>query len=332
MNTKKKVLLGMSGGVDSSVSALLLKNAGYDVIGVYMKNWDCAPEDYNDVVSICEKLDIPYYGLSFKDEYYDKVFKTYLDYLDKGYNINPDVLCNKYIKFDLLYNTAMKLGCDYFATGHYAKIKDNKLCRPKDSSKDQTYFLYDIDYNILNKVILPLGDLLKTEVRKIAIDNNFINKDKKDSTGICFIGNNNFKNFISKYKEEKIGDIVFNDTVLGKHKGLHFYTIGQRKGLGLSGGPFIVVNKDVSSNTLIVDKKDSESTKSRIFVIDNKLSDFNGNALFRFSNLGSLHKGVIKDNKITLDKKIDKVGLGQSIVFYDKDGIVLGGGTLTRFK
>lgn len=331
MKKIKRVLIGMSGGVDSSVSALLLKKQGYEVIGLYMKNWDCNPQEYKDVVSVCEKINIPYYTMSFQEEYKDKVFDYYLKQLDLGYNINPDVLCNKYIKFDVLFNTAMSLDFDYLATGHYASIENNSLKMPKDKTKDQTYFLYDIDYNILDKILFPLSDLAKSDVRKIAEENNLVTANKKDSTGICFIGNNKFKDFIKKYKEEKNGDIIFNNKVIGNHNGLHFYTIGQRKGLSLSNGPFIVIDKDIKNNTLIVDKIKSENTLSNTFKIKEKVLNYNGKAYFRFSNLGKLHIGKIEKNTISLNNKIKKIGLGQSIVFYSKEGLVLGGGILDSY-
>lgn len=329
---KRKVLLGMSGGIDSSVSALLLKEQGYEVIGLYMKNWDCKPEDYKDVVSICEQINIPYYTISFEEEYKNKVFNEFIKKLDQGYNINPDVLCNKYIKFDLLFNMAMKLGCDFLATGHYVQTDGLSLYSPKDINKDQTYFLYDIDYTILSKILFPLGNLLKSEVREIAQKNNFINSHKKDSMGICFIGNKGFKDFIKKYKSENEGNILLNDKILGKHKGLHFYTIGQRKGLSLSGGPYVVIDKDIDNNNLIIDYKNSSNSFFKECFIENKVGFFSGECFFRFTNLGKKYKGKINNNLLSLDTPIKKVGLGQSVVFYSLDNKVLGGGTIKSYK
>jgi len=269
----KKVVIGMSGGVDSSVSALLLKEAGYEVIGLFMRNWDSLAdgefngpttesgicpqeEDYNDAKAVCEKLNIPLYRKDFVKEYWDYVFTYFLDELKKGRTPNPDIMCNKYIKFDMFAREAEKLGADYIATGHYAKIEDGKLMRAKDQNKDQTYFLSQVSKAQLKNVLFPLGDLEKPKVREIAEQNGLITARKKDSTGICFIGERNFTNFLKNYLPNQPGDVVNIETneVIGKHIGLMNYTIGQRKGLNIGGTEerMFVVGKDLSKNVLYI--------------------------------------------------------------------------------
>ena len=270
----KKVVIGMSGGVDSSVAAIILKNQGYDVIGLFMRNWDSfvngelsdAPvgetgicpqeEDYNDAKAVCNKLGIPLYRKDFVKEYYNYVFKYFLDELKKGRTPNPDIMCNKYIKFDLFIKEAEKLGADYIATGHYARIENGKLLRAVDDNKDQTYFLSQVSKNQLKNVLFPIGDMVKPEVRKIAEEYDLITARKKDSTGICFIGERNFKTFLKNYLPNKPGDIVNIDTneVIGKHVGLMYYTIGQRKGLDIGGteNRMFVVGKNLEKNILYI--------------------------------------------------------------------------------
>lgn len=267
-NKQKKVIVGMSGGVDSSVSALVLKLMGYEVIGMFMKNWDevdangnCSSEaDFQDVVAVCEKLDISYYTLNFVEEYRDNVFKYFLEEYKQGHTPNPDILCNREIKFKVFFNKAMEFGADYLATGHYCQTKtinnQTYLVKGKDQGKDQTYFLYAIDGSVLDRVLFPIGSIEKKIVRKIAKDYDLITHDKKDSTGICFIGERNFKNFLAQYLESQKGSFVRLDDkkVIGPHEGQCFYTVGQRKGLGIGGpgGPWFVAKKDSVSNTVYV--------------------------------------------------------------------------------
>ena len=226
----KTVVIGMSGGVDSSVAALLLKKQGYNVIGLFMRNWDSTinndylgnpnlsndicpqEEDYNDAKKVCETLNIPLHRVDYVKEYWDNVFTYFLDELKKGRTPNPDVMCNKYIKFDLFINKALELGADYIATGHYAKIIDGNLYKAKDLNKDQSYFLAYVGKDKFKNVIFPLADLEKPEVRKIAEENGLITAKKKDSTGICFIGERNFKNFLKNYLPNIPGDIIDADT------------------------------------------------------------------------------------------------------------------------
>lgn len=265
----KRVILGMSGGVDSSVSALLLKEAGYDVIGLFMKNWDekdedgvcTATQDSLDASRVASQLGIPFYTVNFEKEYWDKVFTYFLDEYKKGRTPNPDVMCNQEIKFNAFLHYALKLDAEYIAMGHYAQVEerdgDYYLLRGKDNNKDQTYFLSRIDQKALSKTLFPVGHLDKKEVRELAQKHNLYTAEKKDSTGICFIGERDFNAFIDKYLLAKEGDIVDVDgNKLGKHSGLIHYTLGQRKGIGLggigTGEPWFVAGKNLKKNILYV--------------------------------------------------------------------------------
>lgn len=273
MAKKTRVVVGMSGGVDSSVSALLLKEQGYDVIGVFMKNWDdtddagvcTVTEDYEDVKKVADQIGIPYYSINFEKEYWHRVFEYFLNEYKKGRTPNPDVMCNSQIKFKAFLEFALNLDADYIAMGHYAKtIIDSNgtthMMRPKDGNKDQTYFLSQLSQEQINRVIFPLADLTKPQVREIAIKNNLINAKKKDSTGICFIGERNFRKFLSEFLPAQAGKMVTPaGDVVGEHAGLMYYTIGQRSGLGLgstkqSTAPWFVVGKDLQKNELIVEQ------------------------------------------------------------------------------
>jgi tRNA-specific 2-thiouridylase len=263
---KKTVVLGMSGGVDSSVCAVLLKDMGYNVIGLFMKNWDeldkngkCrASLEYEDVVSVCKKLDIPHYSINFEKEYKEKVFDEFVSDFKKGLTPNPDVLCNREIKFKVFYEKAVELGADFVATGHYCQTDEfGNLLKGRDLGKDQTYFLYAVKSDVLKKVLFPIGSLEKKEVRQIARDYDLKTKDKKDSTGICFIGERNFKNFLGNYLEFRKGDFQdLSGNKVGEHTGAAFYTLGQRKGLGLGGQgePWFVLGKDIQKNIVYVER------------------------------------------------------------------------------
>jgi tRNA-specific 2-thiouridylase len=285
---KETVVIGMSGGVDSAVAAYLLKKDGYNVIGLFMRNWDstingedfdnkdiiCPQEkDYNDALEVCKHLDIPLKRVDFIKEYWDYVFKYFLKELELGRTPNPDLLCNKYIKFDLFKKEAMKLGADYMATGHYARIENGRLLRAKDLDKDQTYFLADTKPEQFKKVLFPIGNLNKSEVRKIAKDNNIPVADKKDSTGICFIGERNFQSFVKNFLKKNPGDIIDVKTkkVIGRHNGLMNYTIGQRRNVGISGNTerHFVCGKNVKNNILYVTIGDEEYLYSDECIIDN---------------------------------------------------------------
>lgn len=266
-----KVVVGMSGGVDSAVAALLLKQQGYEVVGLFMKNWDsninndkegitdgvCPQElDYRDAQNVCDEIGIPLYRVDFIKEYWDDVFKYFLSELEKGRTPNPDIMCNKYIKFDKFKKEAKKLGADKIATGHYARIEGNKLLRGVDNNKDQTYFLSQVTPEQLKDVMFPIGHLNKSEVREIARKNHIPVAEKKDSTGICFIGERNYQKFVANYLKGKKGDIIDVETgnKVGEHNGLMNYTIGQRRNVGLSGDEkrHYVCGKDSKTNTLYV--------------------------------------------------------------------------------
>jgi tRNA-specific 2-thiouridylase len=260
-----KVVVGMSGGVDSSVSALLLKEQGYEVIGLFMKNWEendpsgqcLASKDYEDVMRVCDQIKIPYYTVSFVQEYWDLVFADFLKELKLGYTPNPDVLCNREIKFKLFFQKARELGADFLAMGHYAQTREGKLLRSVDTDKDQTYFLYTLKAPILENVIFPVGHLQKKEVREIAKKHGLATSEKKDSTGICFIGERKFGEFLSRYIAYQSGPFqTLGGKVVGTHQGVAYYTIGQRKGLriGGAGEAWFVVGKDTERNIVFVEQ------------------------------------------------------------------------------
>ncbi|MCD7728346.1 MAG: tRNA 2-thiouridine(34) synthase MnmA [Clostridia bacterium] len=271
---KKSVVVGMSGGVDSSVAALILKQQGYDVTGLFMQNWEenddsgaCTAEsDFADVRRVCGMLDIPYYTVNFAKQYYDRVFTYFLAEYKAGRTPNPDVLCNREIKFGPFREYAATLGADYIATGHYCGIEHcggrHRLLKAKDAGKDQTYFLNQVRESQLANVLFPLANLDKKEVRAIAEQNELATAEKKDSTGICFIGERNFRKFLQNYLPAQNGEIrTLNGKTVGEHIGLMYYTIGQRKGLNLGGtrgeeGRWFVVKKDLQNNILYVSHGD----------------------------------------------------------------------------
>lgn len=269
INSKKTVVVGMSGGVDSSVAALLLKEQGYHVIGMFMKNWEekdeqgiCrSSQDYEDVVKVCEQLHIPYYSVNFVNEYWDGVFSHFLEELKLGFTPNPDILCNREIKFKVFLEKALSLGADFLATGHYSQIQKIgstlNLVKGIDLNKDQSYFLYILKQESLQKVLFPIGGLEKSEVRKIAEKHSLATYAKKDSKGICFIGKRDIKEFLNRYIPFQPGNFEnLNGEIIGQHDGVAYYTIGQRKGLKI-GGPgdaWFVIGKDVSRNVVIIDQ------------------------------------------------------------------------------
>ena len=268
----KTVFVGMSGGVDSSVSALLLKEQGYHVVGVYMKNWSrdlpgmkCPwAEDLSDAKRVAVKLGIDFEVWDFEKEYHEKVVEYMLDEFRKGNTPNPDVMCNQEIKFKLFYEKAMERGADFIATGHYARVERKMLMRAVDENKDQTYFLYRISEEALAHTIFPIGEMLKPEVKKLAEEHGLHNAYKKESMGVCFVGEVGMKDFLKEYIDVKPGEIreVETERVLGYHEGAMFYTIGQRHGLYLDGIkgevndglPYYVVAKDVAENVVYVSK------------------------------------------------------------------------------
>ncbi|MDN3955474.1 tRNA 2-thiouridine(34) synthase MnmA [Sporolactobacillus laevolacticus] len=350
-----RVVIGMSGGVDSSVAALLLKQKGYDVVGIFMKNWDdtdengvcTATEDYEDVVRVSNQIGIPYYAVNFEKQYWDRVFTYFLDEYKLGRTPNPDVMCNKEIKFKAFLDHAMALGADYVATGHYARVekRDGRVAmiRAVDENKDQTYFLNQLSQEQISKVMFPLGDLEKPEVREIAREHHLATAEKKDSTGICFIGERNFKQFLSTYLPANRGEIRTIDGELkGYHDGLMYYTNGQRQGLGIGGpgGPWFVCGKDLKQNILYVAPgADHPALYSQGLIADNvnwitgapKERVFHCTAKFRYRQKDrpvTVH--VLEDGRleVVFDELEWAVTPGQSVVFYDYD-VCLGGGTIS---
>lgn len=264
----KKVFVGLSGGVDSSVSAALLIEQGYDVTGVYMKNWSkdlpgfpCPwKEDYQDAKRVAVKLGIPFEMFDFETEYFDKVVQYMLDGYKSGITPNPDIMCNQEIKFKLFYQAAVERGADYIATGHYAQTEDGKLLTARDDNKDQTYFLYRITEEALQHTIFPIGHLTKPQVRKDAEKRKLITANKKESMGICFVGKVGIREFLSQYVETEPGQIIDqNGMEVGQHDGAIFYTIGQRHGLDVGGGlPYYVTGKDMNENKVFVTSEISD--------------------------------------------------------------------------
>lgn len=355
-NKSIKVVVGMSGGVDSSVTAYLLKEQGYDVVGIFMKNWDekdeagvcTAEKDYEDVRRVSSQLGIPYYTVNFTKEYWDRVFSYFLDEYKKGRTPNPDVMCNKEIKFKAFLDYALKLGADYIATGHYARVdytnNEYKLLRGVDSNKDQTYFLCTLGQYQLSKSMFPIGHLKKSEVRDIAMEEGLITAEKKDSTGICFIGERNFDRFLDTYLPAQPGNIMTLDgKIVGKHTGLMHYTFGQRKGLGIggigTGEPWFVVDKDLKKNILYVVQGDKHPMlySNGLMASDlhwvshrpkNKI--FNCTAKFRYRQPDNeVNVNLTDDNKckVTFKRPQKAITPGQAVVFYDGEEC-LGGGTI----
>ncbi|WP_047767536.1 tRNA 2-thiouridine(34) synthase MnmA [Limosilactobacillus panis] len=347
-----RVVVGMSGGVDSSVTALLLKRQGYDVVGVFMKNWDdtdengvcTATEDYKDVAKVAAKIGIPYYSVNFEKEYWDRVFKYFIAEYKKGRTPNPDVICNKEIKFKAFIDYANQLGADYVATGHYADLKRDAdgrmhLMRAKDQHKDQTYFLSQLDYHQLDKVMFPLANYTKPEIRQIAKEAGLATADKKDSVGICFIGEDgHFREFLSQYIPAQPGNMETVDgQVVGHHMGLMYYTIGQRRGLGLGGNKksnetWFVIGKDIKKNILYVGQGyhnehlyATHLEASDIHWVDDVVSnyghDFHCTAKFRYRQKDvGVTAHIAEDGQhvtVEFDDPARAITPGQAVVFYD---------------
>ena len=343
----------MSGGVDSSVAALVLKEAGYDVIGVFMKNWDdqdetgacTADADYDDVRRVCDQINIPYYTVNFEREYWERVFVYFLDEYKKGRTPNPDVMCNKEIKFKAFLEKALQLEADFLATGHYAQVSEESglfsLLRGKDKNKDQSYFLYTLGQGQLSKTLFPIGHMTKGEVRERAVQANLVTARKKDSTGICFIGEKDFKAFLSQYLPAQPGEMrTLRGELKGYHDGLMYHTLGQRKGLGIGGAgePWFVVGKDLKANTLLVAQggehpalyTDGLKALDLSWVSGMKpASSFTCTAKFRYRQPDQGVTVHIKGNgaEVEFHEKQRAITPGQAVVFYD-GSVCLGGGTI----
>ena len=351
--SQTRVVVGMSGGVDSSVAALLLKEEGYDVVGVFMKNWDdtnengicTAAQDYEDVARVCDVLSIPYYSVNFEKEYWDRVFMYFLETYQKGHTPNPDVMCNKEIKFKAFLSYALELGADYVATGHYARvIKDESgqthMLRGIDQNKDQSYFLHQLSQNQIEKVLFPLGGFFKPEIRELAQKAGLPTAQKKDSTGICFIGERNFKAFLSQYLPGQKGEMVTADgKIMGTHDGLMYYTIGQRHGLGIGGNgePWFVIGKNLKENKLIVGQgfHHEKLYANRVFVhavnwivpVEENLSC---TAKFRYrqADIPVTVRKISKDMvEVLCHEWVRAITPGQGAVFYQEEEC-LGGGLI----
>ena len=354
----KTVVVGMSGGVDSSVAALILKKQGYNVIGLYMNNWEekdecgacTGEEDFADVRRVANAIGIPYYSVNFAKEYMDRVFSYFLDEYKVGRTPNPDVLCNREIKFKEFKEKALSLGADYIATGHYCDILHDGdvhyLLKAKDQGKDQTYFLNQLSQSQLDRVLFPLGKLDKAEVRKIAEENGLATATKKDSTGICFIGERNFRNFLLNYIPAKKGKIMtYDGKVLGEHLGLMYYTIGQRRGLGIGGqagddgSRWFVIEKDLKNNILYVAHGAEDRLYSKGLIMNScnwipcepKEKEFTCTAQFRYRQPEQECKVYIRSDKIEVEFKERQRAIteGQFAVFYQGDKCI-GGGVIEK--
>ena len=357
-NSKIKVVVGMSGGVDSSVSAYLLKEQGYQVVGLFMLNWqsepgeNCTSEiDFADASEVCDKLNIPLHKANFSNDYWNKVFEEFLNEHKAGRTPNPDILCNREIKFKSFLNYALTIGADYIATGHYASIKkinnESYLYRGKDFNKDQTYFLHEVSSSEFNKCIFPLENLFKSEVRKIASDIGLSISNKKDSVGICFVGEKNMKDFIGRFINLSKGPIYDeNNNLIGKHNGATLYTKGQRQGLNIGGIkgredlPWYVFDKDITKNSIYVCQgRDNKLLYSKglecntISWINNEQIDYPLECLLQVRHQ---HKPVEckiqfanKHYIVNFKEEIRGVAPGQSAVFY-LDDMCLGGGVISK--
>lgn len=350
------VVVGMSGGVDSSVAALLLKEQGYNVIGLFMHNWEetddsgecTAADDWEDVKRVCDKIGIPYYSVNFAEQYLDRVFSEFLDEYKKGRTPNPDVLCNREIKFGPFLDKALMIGADYVATGHYANVREENglyyLERAKDENKDQTYFLNQLNQAQLSKVMFPIGNIEKPVLRQMAEKAGLITAKKKDSTGVCFIGERKFRKFLQNYLPAKTGEIRDeNGNVVGKHEGVMFYTYGQRRGLhiggmhGGNGGRWFVYDKDVKNNILYVSQGDEGRLYSKGLVsyainwIPKTPDQKEFTCLARFRHRQPLQKVTVKleDDRVVVmfREKQRAITPGQYVVFYN-DRDCLGGGKI----
>ena len=348
--SKYKVYVGMSGGVDSSLTASLLKEEGYDVTGVYMKNWTrdlpgmkCPwAEDLADAKRVAVQLGIDFKVFDFEKDYREKVVQYMLDEYEAGRTPNPDIMCNQEVKFKLFLEAALEDGADYIATGHYAGTKDGELLRAKDDNKDQTYFLYRVTGKALQKTLLPLGKYTKPEVREMAKERGLFTASKKDSQGICFVGKIGIRDFLKQFlPPQKAGKIVRKETgeVLGWHDGAIFYTLGQRHGLNIGGGlPFYVCGKDMTKNEVYVS---SDINSGDLWTKSIKVSSLhwiNRKAMegeeieIRVRHRAPLVKATISfltdgEALLTLKDEQRAITAGQSVVFYS-DNICLGGGII----
>lgn len=351
-----RVIIGMSGGVDSAVAALKLLEAGFSVEGLFMKNWDeddgtefcTALKDFEDAQKVCDLLGIKLHQINFAAEYWDEVFEAFLREHEAGRTPNPDVLCNKHIKFHHFLNYALDLGAGKIATGHYCRLREQdgrvELLRGRDPNKDQSYFLYMVPQEALQKTLFPIGHLQKQEVREIARRAGFPNADKKDSTGICFIGERKFRDFLMRYISPKPGPIMTPEgEVLGEHMGLMFYTIGQRQGLGIGGVKdrscrWYVAKKDFERGALIVVPDHDHPLLMERRLVAGRLhwilgeppaEHFRCTAKHRYRHSDQPCEVVVEGDRavVTFDEPQRALTPGQSVVFYQGE-VCLGGGII----
>ena len=358
-STAGTVIVGMSGGVDSAVAALLLCRAGYSVQGLFMSNWEedddgycTTAADFQDARRICERLDVPLHRVSFADEYRERVFAYFLSEYAAGRTPNPDVLCNREIKFGVCIDYMQRLGGAWIATGHYARLAQSAdgplLRKAADPSKDQSYFLHAVSRSALSRTLFPIGELLKSEVRKLAHGAGLPVFDKPDSTGICFIGERPFQEFLSRYLRTTSGPIETDDgRIIGEHRGLALYTLGQRSGLGLGGrvgaaaAPWYVADKITARNALVVvQDQDHPLLLSTVFEVEephwlcaDRVGDgmrCNVKTRYRQHDIAcELSRIATGRWRVTLDQAARAVTPGQYAVFY-RDDICLGGGSIAR--
>lgn len=345
MTYKTRVFVGMSGGVDSSLSAALLKEQGYDVVGVYMKNWTqdlpgmkCPwADDLADAKRVAVQLGIDFRVFDFENEYKRDVVDYMIEEYKQGRTPNPDIMCNQEVKFKLFLQTALQEGADMIATGHYARTKDGQLLRAKDDNKDQTYFLYRVTSGALAKTLFPLGDYTKSEVRDMAKERGLITAGKKESMGICFVGQVGIRDFLGQYVETKPGDIIdkANGKIIGRHEGAIFYTLGQRHGLDLGGGlPYYVVGKDMTANVVYVSRniQDENMWRSEVKLENihwiNDAPNEDAKLNVRIRHRAALVGCTLRGDTLVLDEAQRALTAGQSAVLYDGDRCI-GGGIVT---
>ncbi len=345
VKSKEKIFVAISGGVDSAVSAFLLNQEGYDITGVFIKTWqpdyiECTwKQDRLDAMRVCAQLDIPFVTLDLESEYKRYVIDYLLDEYKNNRVPNPDIFCNRYIKFGAFYDYAVVNGADYIATGHYAQIQDGKLICAKDKNKDQTYFLYQVKKQVLEKTFFPIGHLEKDNVRDIAKKNNLYVADKKDSQGICMLGDISIKDFLKRELDLQPGNVINIDgEIIGKHDGVQLYTIGERHGFDINkktttDTPYFVIEKRLETNELVVSHtKSGSEMKTNIELMEtNWLLDVTDEpVLARFRYRGQLHQVKINqnENKFEILETCDDIVSGQSAVFYTDDNKVIGGGII----
>ncbi len=357
LNSSKKVIVGMSGGVDSSVSALVLLEQGYQVEGLFMKNWEeddgseycTAKEDFADAQAVADTLGIKLHGANFAAEYWDNVFEHFLEEYKAGRTPNPDILCNREIKFKAFLEYALMLGTDYIATGHYTRRGElegkGTLLKGLDNNKDQSYFLHAVGHEELEKTLFPIGEIEKPEVRKLALKHHLVTHNKKDSTGICFIGERRFKNFLQQYLPAQAGEIFSLDGEhLGEHQGLMYHTIGQRQGLGIGGkanhgdAPWYVVDKDLENNVLLVAQgnehpalfKSTLHTGEIFWVSNDPVTSTlrcKAKTRYRQADQGCVLHPIDGGYRVEFDAPQRAITPGQSVVFYEGE-LCLGGGVI----